>query len=444
MVIVWLLFRQSYDPKKVEALSVEEEEDLIREWKPEALTPKLDEKLGREQQLVVENACKSTVRANGAEYVNFISANYLGMVGHPEVEEACRETINKFGVGSCGPRGFYGTIDVHLELEKEYAKMYDVPQSILYSDGIALMSSVIPAFAKRGDLLIADEAVHWGIRTGLDLSRSNVLYYKHNDMEDLERVLQEVQERDRLRTRRKLNRRFIIVEGVYQNTGSVCPLDKVVELKEHYMYRLIVDDSQALGVLGETGRGSCEHWHLPLKDVDIVCATLDATMATVGGVCVAVDQKVIDHQRLSGAGYCFSASAPPYTVTAGIKGLEIMLREPQRVKKMRANACRLREGLAELEGVVFQGAVEDAVPLVHLHLEHSVGSRSADELFWKIVCEKVRREGLLVDVPKFIEADNKSRPPPSLRMCVSCEHTEAQIERLISAVTKAVQETFAL
>ena len=149
---------------------------------------------------------------------------------------------------------------------------------------------------------MCDESVHFGIQQGIRLSRSNVLYYKHNDMEDLERILRQVQEKELRQPGGKLNRRFIITEGISEHCGDMAPLPHIIRLKQRYKYRLILDDSFGIGVLGATGRGSLEHWSIDQDQCDLFCASLDHATATVGGFCIGSNQ-VVDHQRLSGAGY---------------------------------------------------------------------------------------------------------------------------------------------
>lgn len=160
--IFYLLFQRRYDPASSLMLTAEEEEHLIRDWKPESLIP-FDSDLSMEsaktlqkQSPLIESATlKGYVKANGGKtFLNLASNNFLGVSSHPSIIQVCKDTISKYGVGSCGPRGFYGTIDTHLKLEHDFARWLGVEDCILYSDGIACIASVIPAFAKKGDLLV--------------------------------------------------------------------------------------------------------------------------------------------------------------------------------------------------------------------------------------------------------------------------------------------------
>jgi serine palmitoyltransferase len=432
-IVIWLLFRPTYDPKQEDKLSEQEEDSLIAEWKPDPLVEGVDA-FEDTPPIVVDSAVDAKVIVNGKQMKNFSSNSFLAMAIEKEVKEACKATVEKYGVGSCGPRGFYGSIDVHLKLEKDIADFYGLSEAIIYSDGIACVSSVIPAFSKRGDLLICDEGVHFGIQQGITLCKSNVLYFKHNDMEDLERVLQDVRERDLARPPKKLNRRFIIIEGLYQNHGDVAPLDKVVELKKKYKYRLILDDGLAVGVLGATGRGSPEHFSVKMADIDILCGSVDAALGSVGGFCVGVS-RVVDHQRLSGAGYCFSASAPPYTCTAGSVALAILQREPKRVARIRDRAKRLRTGLKSIGGITY--GKDDISPLVHVRLHPSKGA-AQDRAILREVERKLRERGILANVPDYIPSERKA-PVPSLRLSVMTNHTDEDIDECVQALKTALQ-----
>lgn len=256
----------------------------------------------------------------------------------------------KYGCGSCGPRGFYGTIDVHLELEKKFSEFLNVDGAILYSDGSSTCASTVAAFAKRGDLIIADEAIHEPLVAGVMLSRATVKWFKHNDMDDLKKVLENVRQTDqKLRRKSNSQRRFIVAEGLYKNTGKVVPLDKLVQLKHEYCCRMILDESHSFGTLGQTGRGVMELYNLkPMYDVDIITIALENAMGSVGGITVGCEE-VIEHQRLSGSGYCFSASSPPFTASAAMQSLMQLKTYGSDVllKRLHDNKSYMRDKLME-------------------------------------------------------------------------------------------------
>nr|XP_028962698.1 long chain base biosynthesis protein 1-like isoform X2 [Malus domestica] len=256
LVIVYLFSQNSYRPPR-RPLTEQEKDELCEEWAPEPLIPSITEEKLYEPP-VLESAAGPHTIIKGKEVVNFASANYLGLIGHEKLLESCTSALEKYGVGSCGPRGFYGTIDVHLDCEARIANFLGTPDSILYSYGLSTMFSAIPAFAKKGDIIVVDEGVHWGIQNGLHLSRSTIKYFKHNDMEDLRKILKELTSNKKSERVKKL-RRYIVVEAVYQNSGQIAPLDKIVELKEKYKFRVLLDESNSFGVLGKSGRGLTEY-----------------------------------------------------------------------------------------------------------------------------------------------------------------------------------------
>uniref|UniRef100_A0A7S4EHV8 serine C-palmitoyltransferase n=1 Tax=Pseudo-nitzschia australis TaxID=44445 RepID=A0A7S4EHV8_9STRA len=270
--------------------------------------------------------------------LNFCNFDFLGFQTSDVLRRASTKALNKYGCGSCGPRGFYGTIDVHLQLEKNMARFCNTDQAILYSDGASACSSTVAAFAKRGDLLVVDEGVYEPLSKGVFLSRANVHWFRHNDVQDLERVLKELQATDRKLGRKPTaQRRFIVVEGLYKNLGTIAPLDKIVALKHEYKYRLILDESFSFGTLGKTGRGVLEeHGKRPMYDAEITTIALENSLGSIGGVTVG-NEEVVDHQRLSAAGYCFSASAPPFTSSASVESLRLLEERPELVQRLQSN-----------------------------------------------------------------------------------------------------------
>lgn len=439
-IIIYLYFRKPYDPeKKKDKRTKQDEEELLTEWAPEPLVPASFTKAQAEEKerklITVESEADAIITADGKKYVNFSSFNFLGLANHPKIKEECKKAIDKYGVGSCGPRGFYGTIDVHLDFEKEIARFMGVPESILYSDSIACAASVVPAFAKRGDTLVVDEGIYWGLQQGVYLSRAHTVFFKHNDMEDLKRVLESIRVKDQKTSGEPLNRRFIIVEGIYQNFGDMVNLKRIIELKNEYKYRVILDDTMALGVLGKKGRGSIDHWDVKVEDVDILCAGLDATVATTGGFCIGSHQ-VVDHQRLSGAGYCFSASSPPYTCTAGIIALQQIDAHPNLAQEARTKAALMRKLLKQIDGVEIAG--DDLIPLIHMRLspKRSTGDRKKDAALLQRVVDAMMDKDVAVTVPTYIPAE-RAVPTPSIRVSVIANHSEEHIKSAAAALKEA-------
>ncbi len=156
--------------------------------------------------------------------------------------------------------------DVHLDLEQRLAKFFSVEEGIIYSYGFSTIASAIPAYSKRGDIIFADEGVHFAIQKGIVASRSEVRYFKHNDIDDLERLLKEQEEADLKNPKKaKVTRRFLVIEGLYLNHGDICPLPRMVDLKYKYKYRIFIDESVSFATLGKTGRGITEYYNIPVR-----------------------------------------------------------------------------------------------------------------------------------------------------------------------------------
>jgi serine palmitoyltransferase len=380
-----------------------------------------------------------------AAVVSPTSATDPSLAIHP-VKEASLAALDRYGCGSCGPRGFYGTIDVHLQLEKAVADFTGTDDAILYSDGASTVTSTIAAFCKRGDLLIVDEAVYEPIRTGVVLSRANVKWFAHNDMNDLRRVLTQVQESDK-KLGRKLNaqRRFLVVEGLYKNTGNICPLNEIVKLKHEFKYRLIMDESFSFGTLGATGRGLTELYQQKMMhDVEIVVVSLENAMGSVGAMTIGTEE-VVDHQRLSGSGYCFSASSPPFTATAAIAALELLESKPElTVQCLNDNREYLYQNLQKLLHDKLEDLLlitsDERSPIVLLQVADIPETEYLDEA---VFLQEVVRESLARGVAFVASGASQlpkrvTDPPPGIRITVSAAHKRADIDKALDVLGEAV------
>ncbi|EFJ35907.1 hypothetical protein SELMODRAFT_230105 [Selaginella moellendorffii] len=431
VVIVFLLFQKSYQPAS-RPLSEKEIDQLVEEWTPEPLHPPVTKEMTPPYP-VLESAAGPTVQINGRKVINLSTANYLGFVGDERIKESCNATLLKYGVGACGPRGFYGTIDVHLDLETKISSFLGTSESILYSYGLATAASCIPAFCKRGDIIIADDGVSWGIQNGLHLSRSTIKYFRHNDMGSLETRLKEVRKEDE-RKKKPLNRRFIVVEAIYQNSGKVAPLGEIVRLKEKYLFRLLVDESNSIGVLGKSGRGISEHFNIPIEKIDIITAAMGTAFASAGGFCTG-SAKVVDHQRLSGAGYCFSASLPPFLATASISAIELLEDDPSVLARLHNNIALFHKCLSDVSGIRIGSDTRS--PVVLLHLRPSLGSFHADAAYLQAIVDEMLEHSVLMSVQKRTALDNCALPA-GIRVCISAGHTESDIISATAVLKKVM------
>ncbi|KAG7020591.1 Long chain base biosynthesis protein 1, partial [Cucurbita argyrosperma subsp. argyrosperma] len=402
-------------------------DELCDEWVPEPLIPSLTEEMLYEPPVLESSAGPHTI-IKGKEVVNFSSADYLGLIGHEKLLDSCTHALEKYGVGSCGPRGFYGTIDVHLDCEARIAKFLGTPDSILYSYGLSTTFSAIPAFCKRGDIIVVDEGVHWGIQNGLYLSRSTIVYFKHNDMKSLRDTLEKITVGNE---RAKKLRRYIVVEAVYQNSGQIAPLDEIVKLKEEYRFRVILDESNSFGVLGCTGRGLTEHCGVSVDKIDIVTAAMGHALATEGGFCSG-SARVVDHQRLSSSGYVFSASLPPYLASAAITAIDLIEENPILLTKLKKNITILWQGLSDIPGLKLGSNQES--PIVFLLLEKSTGSIQIDLQLLENIAERALKEySVFVSTSKRSTVD-KCRLPVGIRLMVSAGHSESDLLKAIESL----------
>lgn len=427
-VILFQLSRKSYKPPK-KPLTEKEIDDLCEEWVPEPLCPPISEEK-QVQTPTLESAAATHTIVDGKEVVNFASANYLGLIGNEKIIDSCIGSLEKYGVGSCGPRGFYGTIDVHLDCEKKIANFLGTPDSILYSYGISTIFSVIPAFCKKGDIIVADEGVHWGVQNGLYLSRSTIVYFKHNDMASLESTLEKL---TRGNKRVEKLRRYIVVEGVYQNSGQVAPLDEIVRLKEKYRFRVVLDESHSFGALGNSGRGLAEYYGVPIEKIDIITAGMGNALATDGGFCTG-SVRVVDHQRLSSSGYVFSASLPPYLATAAISAVDYLKENPSVLAALKNNIALLREGLSDVAGLELSSS--PLSPIVFLKLKKSAGSQDKDlHLLEKLVSRVFHEDSVFLVTSKRSNLD-KCRLPVGIRLFVSAGHSESDILKAVDSLKR--------
>ncbi|KAL3814391.1 hypothetical protein ACJIZ3_015659 [Penstemon smallii] len=435
VVILFLLTQKSYKPPK-RPLTKKEIDELCDEWIPEPLIPSVTEEMKYEPP-ALESAAEPHTVINGKEVVNFTSANYLGLLGHEKLLDSCTKALEKYGVGSCGPRGFYGTIDVHLDCESRIAKFLGTTDSILYSYGLSTLFSTIPAFCKKGDVVVVDEGVHWGIQNGLHLSRSTIIYFKHNDMKSLQSTLENATHDNK---QAKKLRRYIVVEAVYQNSGQIAPLDEIIRLKEKYRFRVILDESNSIGVLGSSGRGLTEHCKVPIEKVDIVTAAMGHALATEGGFCTG-SARVIDHQRLSSSGYVFSASLPPYLASAAITAIDVLEENPVLIKKLKGNIANLHKGLSDVEGLEIVSDPQS--PIVFLKLKKSMGSLKADLQVLEDISDHLLKEySVFVSTSKRSTVD-KCKLPTGIRLFVSAAHTASDLEKACESLKKTTSHVLA-
>ncbi|CAH1773901.1 unnamed protein product, partial [Owenia fusiformis] len=439
VVIIRLFFTQSYKPEH--NLSDKEKKELVEEWTPEPLVPDTPSDHPALLALVHDNVVSGPIgkllNINGQPCINLATFNFLGLAGNCSIKEEAVRSLRKYGVGSCGPRGFYGTVDVHLELEEKLAKYMQCEEAILYSYGFATVASAIPAYSKRGDVIFCDDGVSFAIQKGIQASRSKVVYFKHNDMQDLERVLKEQDIEDKKNPKKaKVTRRFMIVEGLYLNHGDICPLPQLIDLKWKYKVRIFIDESISFGTLGKSGKGVTEHFNIPVSEIDLITASIENSVGSIGGFCCG-KAYVVDHQRLSGLGYCFSASLPPMLASAAIQSLNIMREKPQIFQSLQQNAQYMHNQLQRLPGLTVCGL--PVSPIQHLRLIKPTGDRSRDQKTLQKIVDLARDKGVALTVARYLDTEEQHLPPVSIRVTVNIELKEEDMKKSVDVLETIVR-----
>lgn len=287
------------------------------------------------------------VQIEGRKIVMAGSNNYLGLTADPRVKEAAQKALEKYGTGCSGSRYLTGTLDLHIELEEKMAKFFRKEAVLLFSTGYQTAQGIIPTLVQRGEVVISDKDNHACIVAGNLMARgatADLLRYKHNNMNDLERVLSKTN---------KDQAKLIVSDGVFSTGGEIVELPRLVELAKENNARILIDDAHSVGVIGKGGRGTASEFDL-VDEVDLTMGTFSKTFASLGGF-VAGDAKVIDYIKHHAAALIFSASPTPASVAAAMAALEILEQEPERVQKLIRNANKVRTELRDAGFTVIDG-----------------------------------------------------------------------------------------
>ena len=271
----------------------------------------------------IEGKQGTEVEMDGHHVIMLGSNAYTGLTGDERVIEAGVKAMRRYGSGCAGSRFLNGTLDLHVELEKELAKFLGKEETLCFSTGFTVNSGVIPALLGPHDYVICDDRDHASIVDGRRLSMAKQLRYKHNDMADLERKLQKCEAN---------SVKLIIVDGVFSMEGDLCDLPKIIELKKKYGATVMVDEAHGIGVFGRQGRGVCDHFGLT-DEVDLIMGTFSKSLASIGGF-IAADSTIIDYLRHTARTYIFSASNTPAATASALEALRILQREPERLEAL--------------------------------------------------------------------------------------------------------------
>jgi glycine C-acetyltransferase len=290
----------------------------------------------------IQGPSEPVAMVDGREVLILCSNNYLGLTTHPKLKEAAIQATHKYGVGSGAVRAISGTMDLHMELEKKLAKFKRSDASLTYPTGFQVNSGLIPQLVGEQDLIISDELNHGSIIDGVRLSRGERTVYKHNDMNDLTRVLDEAEKHTP-----QYRRILIITDGVFSMDGDIAPLDQVARLGTEHGAMVYVDDAHGEGVLGEGGRGILSHFHLDHKNVHVEMGTFSKAYGTVGGH-ISGSEDLVKFAWNKSRTWLLSSSHPPPVVASTIAAIDVLEKEPEHVKNLWANTRYFKKAVEDL------------------------------------------------------------------------------------------------
>jgi len=361
--------------------------------------------------LPLEETEGTEVKINGRKLIMLGSNNYLGLTTHPKVKEAAIEAVKKYGTSSTGSRFMNGTLKIHRELEDKLAEFLHREACIVFSTGYQANVGTISSLIGRNDIAITDKEDHASIIDGVRMSYGRMLRFKHNDMEDLRRVLESAPEDAG---------KLLIVDGVYSMAGDIAPLPEIMKIAKEFGVRVMVDDAHSIGVLGKNGRGTSNYFHMD-KETDIIMGTFSKSFASLGGF-IAGDEDMIFYVKHTARSFIFSASMSPANTGAALAALEVIKSEPERIEHLWKIADRMRNGLKQLG---FDVGTSNT-PIIPVYIR----DRIKTVLMWKE----------LFDNGVYCNPVLPPAVPPTeslLRTSYIATHTEEQIDRALEIFEKA-------
>ncbi len=352
----------------------------------------------------IETEQDTEVKIKGKKLLMLGSNSYLGLTTDKRVKKASIDAIEKYGTGNAGSRFLNGTLDLHIILEKRLAGFVRKDAALLFSTGFQANLS-IAALIDKDDIVIIDKSDHASIVDGTRLGFGTIKRFKHNDMLSLESVLKRLDPQ---------KGKLVVVDGVFSMEGDIVNLPKLVELKRKYGFKIMIDDAHAIGVIGENGRGTADHFGLT-DQVDIIMGTFSKSLASLGGF-IASDKPIIDYLKHHARSLIFSASITPASTAAVMAALDIMENEPERIEKLWDNTRFVRNGLRDL-GFDTGSSETPIIPVL-------AGDMETTLMMWKILFTN----GLFVNpvLPPAV-------PPNSglIRVSLMATHTKNQLRQAL-------------
>lgn len=362
----------------------------------------------------IESEQDTEVLINGKKVLMFGSNSYLGLTNHPKVIEAAVAATKKYGTGCAGSRFLNGTLDIHIALEDRLAKFVGKDEAIIYSTGFQVNLGVASCLTGREDYILWDELDHASIIEGCRLSMSKKIKYKHNDMESLEKKLQ-MCDPDKVK--------LIITDGVFSMEGDVANLPKICELAKKYNAAVYVDEAHGIGVFGNQGRGTCDHFGLT-KDVDLIMGTFSKSFAALGGF-IATDSVTANYLRHNSRSYIFSASITPASTAAVNAALDIMESEPERIEHLWKVTNYALEGFRNIGCEIGH----TSTPIIPLFI------RDNDKTF--AVTRDLLEDGIFVNP---VVSPAVPSQDTLIRFSLMATHTIEQVDRALECIQKVFKK----
>jgi 8-amino-7-oxononanoate synthase len=317
----------------------------------------------------IEQSEATEVVIRGKRLIMVGSNNYLGLTQHPHVKEAAIRAVQKYGSGCTGSRFLNGTLDIHVQLEDRLAKFMRREAALTMSTGFQVNLGVISTLVGKDDLVFCDRENHASIFDGCRLAFGRVRKYRHNDMADLaEQLAQAPRDQGKL----------IVTDGVFSMRGDLCNLPRIVDLAEEHGAAVMVDDAHGIGVLGEDGRGTAEHFGLEDR-VDLVMGTFSKSLACLGGF-IAGREEVVHYIKHHARALIFSAAITPASAASALAALDVLEAEPERRSRLWKNAERMKKGLRKIG---YDTGHSDSV-IVPVHVGEMLNTFS----FWKMLFDQ--------------------------------------------------------
>ncbi|GAA4344175.1 8-amino-7-oxononanoate synthase [Kangiella taiwanensis] len=364
-------------------------------------------------RLTLESGQDTEVSVDGDHFLNFSSNDYLGLASHPKLIEASQKATQRYGTGSGASHLVVGHSHEHHQLEEELAEFLGVERALLFSSGFMANYGVLTSLFDRNDLLVQDKLNHASLIDGGRASDAKMLRYAHNDMSSLERQL-----------KHKVDTKLMVADGVFSMDGDLAPLPDMLTLGGQYKAKLMVDDAHGFGVLGESGKGTLEHFGLEPSSADIYMATFGKALGSYGAF-VAGNHTLIESLVQFARSYIYTTAVPPSVAAASRAGLKLLQTEPERRQQLQDNIAYFK-----------QLANEAKLPLMPSDTAIQPVLLGSNELALK-VSGGLRDKGLLVVAirPPTVP-ENSAR----LRITLTANHTRQQIQQLVESITQLQAE----